>query len=96
MPSRFSENFPDTEGEDQVGENPAADHRKGSNKAVKIVEVENKPPLPINNFKDTRVSIYGPTPHLLCKNSKNGPEITCQCSIDGNYQVITLFSLWYW
>ena len=55
--------------------------RRKSNEAVKVVEVEsanqlNKPLLPINNFKDTRVSRDGPTPHLLCKNSKNVPNET--------------------
>ena len=49
--------------------------RQKSRKAVKAVEVEsgNQPKNPLlhmNSFKDTRVSTYGSTPHLLRKNSK--------------------------
>ena len=49
--------------------------------AVKTVEVEsgNQPKNPLlhmNSFKDTRVSTYGSTPHLLRKNSKKHPNET--------------------
>ena len=48
--------------------------RRKSNEAVKVVEVESanqldKPLLPMNNFKDTRVSRDGTTSNLLQKNS---------------------------
>ena len=75
-PSRFSEEFPNMEGKDQGGETPAADHSRDLSEAVKVVEVENKPPIYINSFKDTCVSRDGPTPHLLCKNRKKVPDET--------------------
>ena len=77
--SRFSENFPGTDGEDQGGKTPAADHRTESSKAVKVVEVDNKPPLSIKNIEDTRVSRDRTTPHLMCKNSKNVPDENFLC-----------------
>ena len=75
-PSQFSEDFPNTEGEYQGGKTPAADHCRGSSEAVKVVEVENNQPLHINNFKHAITSRYGPTPHLLCENSKKGHDET--------------------
>ena len=45
-----------------------------------MVELENNPPLHINNLKDTRVSRDGPTHHLLCKNSKKVSDETCLCT----------------
>ena len=65
-----------TEGEDQGGKTLAAYYRKESSDVVKVVEAENKPPLPIYNFKDTRVSRDGPNPHFLSKNRKKGPDET--------------------
>ena len=58
--------------------------RRKSSEVVKVMEVEstnqtNNTLLPMDNFKDTCVSRYGPTPHLLRKNSKKGPDETCPC-----------------
>ena len=58
--------------------------RRKSSEAVKAVELEsgnqpNKPLLPMNIFRDTRVSIYGPTSHFLRKNRKKGPDETWPC-----------------
>ena len=56
--------------------------RRKSNKVVKTLEkaVDNQPSKPLPSYKrnnNTRVSRYGPTTHLLCKNSKTGPDETC-------------------
>ena len=69
-PLRFSKDFPDKDRGYQWGNTPEANHCRGYNEAVKVEESENKPPLPIKNFKDAGMSRDGPTPHFLGKNSK--------------------------